>query len=129
MNTGLLLVAMNANSPTPVHRLVALAFHPNPGGLPQVNHIDGDKGNNRVENLEWVSNAENQRHAFRMGLQPPRPKGEKHHMAILTEPDVVAIRRRLSTGRETLKQIAKDFGVSHYAVHDIKRGKSWGHVA
>lgn len=122
------LVAMNANSPTPVHRLVALAFHSNPLGLPQVNHIDGNKGNNCVENLEWVSNAENQRHAHRIGLVE-KPKGEQHHKAILKEPDVVSIRRRLAVGSETLKEIARDFGVSHYTVFDIKRGKSWRHVA
>ncbi len=46
-----------------VHRLVALAFIPNPDGLPEVNHIDEDKGNNRVDNLEWCSRSQNMRHA------------------------------------------------------------------
>lgn len=52
----------------PVHRLVAMAFIPNPYGKETVNHIDGDKTNNNVSNLEWASQKENQRHKWRTGL-------------------------------------------------------------
>lgn len=69
-----------------LHRLLAQAFIPNPDGKPQVNHIDGDKTNNALTNLEWVTQSENQLHAYRAGLQKgyrkPMPLSERHKQAL-----------------------------------------------
>ena len=61
------------------HRLVATAFIPNPERKPQINHKNGIKTDNRVENLEWVTNSENQLHAVKTGLKPEPKKETKKY--------------------------------------------------
>lgn len=67
-----------------VHRLVAIAFIPNPKNKETVNHLDGNKGNNSVLNLEWATRSENDLHAYKIGLRKPQPNtkgkfGKDHH--------------------------------------------------
>jgi hypothetical protein len=63
----------NKKSTKKIHRLVALVFIENPLNLPQVNHKDGNKKNNNVNNLEWCTRSQNIRHAIRLGLKPAPP--------------------------------------------------------
>lgn len=76
-NCGYSRVPVGHSNPIYVHRLVAETFlDPPKDGQTQVNHLDGDKNNNNVENLEWYTPSENDRHAFRTGLKKPSP-GER----------------------------------------------------
>jgi len=104
-----------------VHRLVALAFIPNPSGYPEVNHLDGDKTNNVVGNLEWTTSRGNQQHAVETGL---RKCGEDHPSAKLTWALVASARERHGQGC-SIQQLAREYRVSHSAIDAAIRGKSW----
>lgn len=105
-----------------VHKLVSLAFIPNEHNKPAINHIDGDKTNNRVSNLEWVTNKENTHHAWDNGLMSNF--GVNHAMSVLSEAQVLEIYN--SDG--FMKDIGKKYGVSAQTVSSIKKGKTWNHI-
>jgi hypothetical protein len=109
-----------------IHRLVASAFIPNPDAKEQVNHKDGNKKNNCVENLEWVTAAENQAHAFATGLKV-MPKGVEHYCAKLT-PELVRKVRFLKKLGYSQVAIGKEVGVSQGYVWKIVSGKTWKHI-
>lgn len=109
-----------------LHRLVAMAFIPNPDNKPCVNHKNGNRDDNRAENLEWVTCSENSRHAASTGLFNPA-RGDQHGMAKLTSDDVRMI-RSLRSGGSRPGAIARQFGVHYNTVYDIVSRRNWCHV-
>lgn len=105
-----------------VHRLVAINFIDNPLIKGEVNHKDGDKTNNKVCNLEWVTKSENIKHAMETGLLPV---GDQKANASLKNDQVVEIKKLLLLNKYTCRQIASKFNVSKDVIHFIKVGKSW----
>lgn len=102
-----------------IHRLVAEKYIPNPENKPQVNHKDGNKLNNSVDNLEWVSNMENRQHAVKNLLHL---SGEKCPWSKITQKDVDFIRENK---QYTARQIAEMFNISTTNVRTIRQGRSW----
>ena len=95
---------------------------PNPFDLPQVNHIDGDKENNAVTNLEWSTGSDNERHAHRTGLKTGR--GSANANAKLTALDVEEIR----ASQATVPELMARFGISRSTIANILSRRTWKHV-
>lgn len=107
-----------------VHRLIASAYLLNEKTLPQINHKNGIKTDNRIENLEWCTNQENRNHAVQMGLIA---KGNKNGASLLTTKEVQKIKRMLKR-KVSQKQIGEMFGVCQSAISLIYTGKNWEHI-
>lgn len=119
------------NVSTTIHKMVALAYlGPRPDGC-EVNHIDGNKSNNRPDNLEYVTHSQNCKHSFDTGLQKPK-RGEINGNSKLTEQDVNYIRHIAATGGRYYgrKKLAEKYGVSEAHIKDIvnRRRNIWGHL-
>ena len=100
-NRGYLTVRLYVNKKRiqiAIHRLVGIAFlGDSPNGKTDINHIDGNKQNNDISNLEWTNDSENSKHAYKLGLKDrTKHQGENNATAVLTEADVLEIRRLIS---------------------------------
>lgn len=123
---GHLIVGLNINNiriSVKVHRLVAIAFIPNPLNKRVVNHKDGNKQNNHTDNLEWATHSENLFHAYATNLRK-RPSGELSSTAKLTNDQVNYIRVKL-LGKNTVQQIADKYDVGETTIRNIKNNKTW----
>lgn len=115
---GYLNISLGRKNKRFVHRLVAEAFISNPNDLPEVNHKDGDKRNNYVSNLEWVTPSDNQLHSKETGLAPT---GEIHPQAKLSNEDVEFIRNNYIPKHPEFsgKALAEKYGVARSIISRI----------
>lgn len=109
-----------------IHRLVAEAFLPK-SSYKEVNHIDGNKQNNSVSNLEWKSRSKNVQHAFDVGLKKAK-KGETTYNHKLTNKKVIYIRNFVKQHGKKYKILAQELGVSPSTVRRADNGQGWSHV-
>ncbi len=111
------------------HRVIATKYIPTIEGKDYINHIDGNKQNNEISNLEWCTMKENIRHARDTNLfreeHIPHNFGEDHYKSRLKECDVIAI---LKLRNKSSQEIAEKYNVSKSAIDHIFRGRSWTHL-
>lgn len=110
-----------------VHRLIAIAFIPNPEKKPCVNHKNSIRHDNRIKNLEWVTHSENMKHALEFGFAETR-KGEKSNLCIYSEDDIREACVLLADGYRIV-DIEKITGLTRSVINHVKAGNSWVHVS
>lgn len=104
-----------------IHRLVAQEFIPNPYKYREVNHKDGVKTTNTIENLEWTTRSENMKHAIRTGLKVMK-RGNEHPRTRLSERQVEEVRQKIDFKYGTMSRLAREYGVSVSLISLIGRG-------
>lgn len=109
-----------------IHRMVLTAFVPNPENKPEINHKDGNKSNNCVDNLEWCNRSENNLHAYAMGLKVSI-KGNKKYNAWLSDESVLRIREMHEHGY-TMDEIRERFNTKPQNIYAIIARRTWKHI-
>ncbi len=111
-----------------IHRLVAKAFVPAPEGVEfsdlQVNHIDGDKKNNKASNLEWLTQQDNIKHAISNGMKPKFSGGFRGADPLLTIEQVKKAKKLLKKGKKVY-EVAEYFNVTPVTISKISQGRSF----
>ncbi len=127
-NSGYLYIPLrDFNTIRGIHQMVAETFIPNPENKKYVNHIDGNKRNNNVKNLEWATPRENLLHAYAMGLHKGNTP-DKVHFTKYSEDQIRKACELMSTGM-MLKQVEKVTGVPVKTLGEIRCGRIWKSIA
>ena len=113
-----------------VHRLVAETFIPNPENKPMVNHIDGNKANNNVSNLEWCTQKENMIHAFKyLDIGRRDQYGEKNSSSIYKESQIHELCKLIEGGITNIKQLHEMTGIGEGTIIAVKNGDQWTEIS
>lgn len=110
-----------------VHRIVAELYLPNPLGLPEVDHVDGNRMNPAVENLEWVTHQENVRRAHERGNHIGKHQGENNPRAHLNAEIVMQLRSEYQSGT-TVMELHHKHGFPYNTISNAVRGITWKHL-
>lgn len=105
-----------------VHKLIGISFIPNPLRYTELNHINSNKTDNRVENLQWCTRGQNISEAYRKGLMCVKGRGNPNRK--LTEGQVMEI---FNSGESNIN-LSKKYNVTSSTIGDIKRGTKWSHL-
>lgn len=110
-----------------VHRLVALAFLPNPHNLPEVDHKDNNKCNNHVNNLQWITSFDN-KSKIPFDVRSKSHQGNKNGRAKFTNEQICEIRKLYESGIYTISALAKKYQAGWSTISHIVKNETWAHV-